>query len=104
MIFYFYPNVYEKKSTAYIYNLIPLIPNTIWQQQVYASQYFLNILFDRFSTGWIQFNMFLYTSCAKSCSSQNCGFVEKEVFYLKLRSWSPVSAALSDKLYKCVAV
>ena len=73
MIFYFYPNVYEKKSTAYIYNLIPLIPNTIWQQQVYASQYFLNILFDRFSTGWKQFNMFVYTSCAKSCSSQNYG-------------------------------
>ena len=60
MILYLYPNVYEKKSTAYIYNFLVLITNTIWQEQVYPSQYFLNNLFDSFSTGWKQFHIFLY--------------------------------------------
>ena len=60
MILYLYRNVYEKKSTSDIYNFLVLITNTIWQEQVYPSQYFLNILFDSFSTGWKQFHIFLY--------------------------------------------
>ena len=51
MFLYLYPNVYEKKSTADIYNFLVLIPNAIWQQQVCFTIYFLSILFDRFSTG-----------------------------------------------------